>query len=176
VSKIALCPYCRSPQPMEEFREGSQLKVRCQACGVPIESGPRAREGAASQSPTILCIDDDRLVLSVCSDALEWHGFRPLTAPDGPAGIETAKKERPDLILLDIMMPGMTGFEVCQRLRAEPEFQATPIILLTALSNPNLGVKGKEVGATTTMRKPFGTAEIVNTVERILGRKGRATL
>jgi CheY-like chemotaxis protein len=92
-------------------------------------------------------------------------------AADGPSGIETAKSERPDLIILDILMPNMSGLEVCRRLRNEPGLKETPIILLTALQGPDLGVKGRQAGATSTIRKPFGPEHILNAIERILGRK-----
>jgi two-component system alkaline phosphatase synthesis response regulator PhoP len=128
----------------------------------------RSGEGP-DQPATILCIDDDRLLLSFVSDALERRGFRTLVAMDGPSGIEMAKAERPDLILLDVVMPTMNGLEVCRRLRAEAKLAATPVVLLTALNDPHLGFEGKEAGATTTMRKPFGVEHIIATIERILG-------
>jgi CheY-like chemotaxis protein len=120
-----------------------------------------------------LCIDDDRIVLSYCSDALERQGFRTLIASDGPSGIEMAKKDRPDLILLDVMMPDMTGLEVCRRLRAEPGLRDTPIILLTASDDPDLGLKGREAGATSSMRKPWGSGNIISAIEQVLGRQIR---
>jgi DNA-binding response OmpR family regulator len=170
MSRKAFCPFCVSVQPLVEHYEEDEPWLWCATCGSPVERAPGdGRE--RPRPPTILCIDDDRLVLSVCSDALERHGFRSLIALDGLTGIEMARRERPDLIFLDVMMPGMTGLEVCQRLRAEPGLQATPIILLTALTNPNLSVKGREAGATTTMRKPSDPATIIHTVERILARK-----
>jgi CheY-like chemotaxis protein len=84
-----------------------------------------------------------------------------------------AKAERPDLILLDVIMPKMDGLEVCRRLRVEPGLAATPVVLLTALNDPHLGFEGKEAGATTTMRKPFGVEHIISTIERILGPLSR---
>ncbi len=119
---------------------------------------------------TVLCVDDDRLVLGVCTSALEAHGYRVLMATHGQAGIAIAEKERPALILLDIMMPGMDGYEVCQRLRAEPAFRHTPIILMTAMSEPDLEAKGAEAGATLSLRKPFNPEQIVGAVEQVLGR------
>ena len=128
---------------------------------------------AAGSRPTILCIDDDRLVLGICSAALEAKGYRVVMATHGRAGIEAAKKERPDLILLDIMMPGMDGFEVCGCLRADSDLQRTPIVLLTAMNKPDLESKGADAGATLTLRKPFNSDQIVRTVEELLGRKAR---
>jgi putative two-component system response regulator len=129
-----------------------------------VEGGP-----PPAKLPTVLCIDDDQLILGVCRDALEDRGYRTLVATDGLAGIEMAMKERPDLILLDVMMPGMDGFEVCALLRSAPNLKDIPIILLTAMNLPDLDRKGAEAGATLTMRKPFSPAMVADTVARALG-------
>jgi CheY-like chemotaxis protein len=126
---------------------------------------------ARETRPTILLIDDDRLVLGVCTAALEGHGYRVVMATHGQAGIAMAQRERPALILLDIMMSGMDGFEVCRHLRADPALRHTPIILMTAMKEPELEAKGAAAGATLSIRKPFDPGQIVNTVERALGRK-----
>ncbi len=170
MSPTGSCPNCGSVQLVGEVREGNKPRFWCLTCGSTVEA---ARvEGGAPSPPqqTILCIDDDQLVLSVCHDALEDQGYRVLTATDGLAGIEIAKQSRPDLILLDVLMPGMDGFEICGLMRADPDLQETPIILLTAMANPDLQAKGAAVGATFSMRKPFGPERIVSTVERFLGQ------
>ena len=128
-------------------------------------------EQAAASRKTILYIDDDRLLLSLCCDVLEDHGYRTIIATDGPSGIETAKAGRPDLILLDVMMPDMDGYEVCRRLRADPAFREIPIILLTAMQDLRLDAKGQEVGATLTLRKDFGSTGIISTLAQMLSRK-----
>ncbi len=126
---------------------------------------------AEGNRPTVLCIDDDRLVLGVCTSALEAHGYRVLMATHGKAGIAIAEKEHPALILLDIMMPGMDGFEVCQHLRADPAFRHTPIVLMTAMVAPDLEAQGAKVGATLSIRKPFNPEQIISAVEQLLPRK-----
>jgi two-component system response regulator ResD len=72
-------------------------------------------EERTASRPTVLYIDDDRFLLTLCCDLLELHGYRTLLATDGPTGIETATAGRPDVILLDLVMPGMDGLEVCRR-------------------------------------------------------------
>lgn len=171
MTRRGFCPNCRSVQPLGEYQEDGQTGLWCATCRNPIEGSYFAKPTARPRPSTILCIDDDRIVLSFCSDALERLGFRTLVANDGPAGIDTAKRERPDLVLLDVMMPGMNGLETCRRLRAEPTLRETPIILLTASDDPELGTKGRQVGATATMRKPFGSGNIISAVEQALGRK-----
>jgi CheY-like chemotaxis protein len=128
-------------------------------------------EQAAASRQTILYIDDDRLLLTLCCDVLDDSGYRTIIATDGPSGIETAKTARPDLILLDVMMPGMDGYEVCRRLRADPALRDTPIILLTAMQDLHLDAKGQEAGATLTLRKDFGSTGIISTLEQMLSRK-----
>jgi CheY-like chemotaxis protein len=123
---------------------------------------------------TILLIDDDRLVLGVCSSALEDRGYRVVMATHGHAGIAMAQHEQPALILLDIMLADMDGFEVCRRLRADPALRHTPIILMTAMKEPELETKGADAGATLSIRKPFHSGVIVNTVDQALGRKPRS--
>jgi DNA-binding response OmpR family regulator len=172
VSGTEFCPYCRSSQPVDQSQEGVQPEAYCQVCGYPLKRGPE--DAVDVRPPTILWIDDDQLLLSFCCEALQRHGYRTLVAADGLSGIETAKSERPDLIILDILMPNMSGLEVCRRLRNEPGLKETPIILLTALQGPDLGVKGRQAGATSTIRKPFGPEHIINAIERILGRKAAA--
>jgi CheY-like chemotaxis protein len=171
MGRSGFCPFCRSAHPLREARDGDRSQPLCPVCGSLLDAGPG---GEGTDAPaTILCIDDDRLLLSFFSDALERRGFRTLVATDGPSGIEMAKAERPDLILLDVIMPKMSGLEVCRRLRAEPGLAETPVVLLTALNDPHLGFEGKEAGATTTMRKPFGVEHIISTIERILGSPSR---
>lgn len=171
MARRGFCPNCRSVQPLGEYQEEGQSGLWCATCRNPVEASHIEMPPARPRPTAILCIDDDRIVLSFCSDALERQGFRTLVANDGPAGIEAAKRERPDLILLDVMMPGMGGLETCRLLRAEPAIRDTPIILLTATDDPDVGAKGRQAGATATVRKPFGSGNIINAVEQALGRK-----
>jgi CheY-like chemotaxis protein len=177
MSPIGYCQNCRSRQPLGEFREGDQPAFWCQTCGRPVAPPPADGERLSPQPPTVLCIDDDRLLLRLFSDVLERFGFRTVVATDGATGIEVAKRERPTLILLDVVMPGLDGIEVCRRLRAEPELDETRIILLTALEDPELSAQGRAAGATLAIRKPFGPELIVETIQRVLDwRPGQDTL
>jgi DNA-binding response OmpR family regulator len=172
VTTTAFCPYCFSTQPVGEYLVGGERTFRCASCGSPVEVVHPVGKAASAHLPRVLCIDDDRLLLSLFSEALTARGFQTLFATDGPSGIAKAKQERPDLILLDIMMPRMSGFEVCRQLRADPTLKDTPIIILTALEDSNLDLKGRQVGATLSLHKPFGPTDLVSTIQRVLGRNG----
>ena len=158
------CPYCHMRQTLKDDPSHPAGDVYCTNCGAPLP------QTAAPRPPTVLWIDDDRLVLGACVPVLERHGYRVLTATDGATGLATAKQERPDVMLLDVMMPTMTGFEVCQQVRADPNLKAIPIILLTALEDLGVRTMGEKAGATTTIRKPFGPEYIVEFLDARLGR------
>jgi len=135
-------------------------------CGTPLTPEPTIY----ARPTTILWIDDDRLLLSACGDAFEQYGYRLLAASDGPTGIEMAKRDHPDLILLDVVMFGMDGLEVCQRLRAEPSLAETPIVLLTVLDDAGVRERGRELGANAIWSKPFGPEDLIAKVTKLLGR------
>jgi DNA-binding response OmpR family regulator len=171
VTVTYFCPHCNSNQPIYEYMEHGLLKVRCQICGYPVEEGIVQKDTVVFNRPKILCIDDDRLLLGLFVNALASYDYRALTATDGLSGIETAKKERPDLILLDVMMPGLDGFEVCRRIRADPELKDTPVIILTALADPKLNVKGFRAGANLAVQKPFEPKRLIDTIKTALALK-----
>lgn len=173
--RYAYCPRCRAVTPLEDAEAAYLSRLKCAGCGGSLEERPGRIEVAASRPATILCIDDDRLLLGMFSDALEGKGYRALIASDGAAGIATATRSIPDLIVLDVVMPEMDGIEVCRRLRAEPALSQTPIILLTAMADPTLESRGREAGATLTVRKPFGPALVVSIIQDLLDRKGDAS-
>jgi len=162
-----ICPYCHLPQTFTQQPSDPPGEAYCPNCGGPMRWGPQA----AVRPPTVLWVDDDRLLLGACVPVLERQGYRVLVANDGATGIATAKRERPDAILLDVVMPTTNGLEVCRQLRADPALKNIPIILLTALEDVKVGRTGKEAGATTTLRKPSGPEFIVEFLDKIVGRK-----
>jgi CheY-like chemotaxis protein len=166
------CPYCCSTQEKYEFQEDGRRKFRCASCGSPAEDSGLEEESAFGRS-RILCIDDDRLLLGLVKEVIEAHGFEALTAADGPTGLELARTQSPDLILVDVMMPNMSGFEVCRLLRADPKLKGTPIIIITAMADPELKTKGLESGANLAIPKPFRPAQIVTLIKKALELKAR---
>jgi two-component system KDP operon response regulator KdpE len=117
--------------------------------------------------PKILVIDDDEALLQVLQVGLEAQGFEVTAAENGPEGVKAAFRTHPDLVLLDIMMPDMDGYEVSRRLR---ELSDVPIIFLTALSSTPDIVRGLGAGAEDYIVKPFAMAELVARVKTRLPR------
>ncbi len=116
---------------------------------------------------TILVVDDSASVRTLVREYLTAEGFRVVTANDGRAALFTARSEKPDLILLDIMMPEMTGYEFIRAYRKE---RATPIILLTAKLEESDKVLGLELGADDYVTKPFGMRELAARINAVLRR------
>jgi len=112
--------------------------------------------------PRILVVEDDRMTREVVKDVLELRGYRVLLAKDGLEGLERAKAELPDLIIMDVMMPKLDGFEVCRRLKGEPASQRIPIIILSAREH------FEDCGADLYMHKPFQPFHLVNNVAKAL--------
>jgi two-component system cell cycle response regulator len=103
----------------------------------------------------ILLIDYEERLLRVMKTNLEIEGYEVLTAMSGGTGIASAVVDQPDIIILDIMMPDIDGWEISRRLRSEPQTKYIPIIILTALDEPHHVVKGFESGADDYLAKPF---------------------
>lgn len=166
------CPYCCSTQEKYQYEEDGQRKFRCASCGTPAEASGLKEESTFDRAK-VLCIDDDRLLLGLVKDAIEAHGFEAMTASDGPSGLALAKVHRPDLILVDVMMPKMSGFEVCQQLRADPKLKGTPIIIITAMADAELKAKGLEAGANLAIPKPFNPTQIIALIKKALELKAK---
>jgi DNA-binding response OmpR family regulator len=118
----------------------------------------------------ILVVDDEAVLVETIAYNLEQAGYRVVTASDGNSALEAARSESPDLILLDIMLPGIDGLEVCRQLRRESSTATTPIVMLTAKSDEIDKVVGLEVGADDYVTKPFGRRELLARVRALLRR------
>jgi CheY-like chemotaxis protein len=135
----------------------------------------------------ILVVDDSRSIIRIVKLVLERHGYRVVTAHDGFEALKVAFREEPDVILLDVMMPGLDGYEVCRRLQDRPETRAASVIFLTVkgrLDLPDLpGIektmdqniedraKGFETGAIGFISKPVSAKEVLDEIERVLALK-----
>jgi len=118
-------------------------------------------------SSLILVVDDEPKIVRLARDYLEKNGFRVVTAADGPSALAMTRREKPDLIVLDLLLPGMDGREVCRVLRNESD---VPIIMLTALSEESDQIVGLEIGADDYIVKPFSPRALVARVRALLRR------
>lgn len=119
---------------------------------------------------SVLVVEDESDVVDLLRYNLGRAGFEVLIANTGPRGLEMARQNRPDAIVLDLMLPGLSGHEVCRRLKAERDTAAIPIIMLTAKGEPAERVKGLELGADDYVTKPFSPRELVLRVQGLLRR------
>jgi len=119
------------------------------------EEGPRGR---------VLIIDDEAFILTVTRGILQASGFEVLTAKNGIEGVEQARREHPDVIILDVMMSGIDGYETCRRLKKDEGTRDIAVIMLTALENEKFNSKAFQAGAEWTITKSLDPAKLISTV------------
>ena len=120
-------------------------------------------------SKKILVADDEPNIVISLEYLLKREGYAVLVARDGQEALDVIARERPDLVLLDVMMPIKSGFEVCQAVRANEDLQGTKILMLTAKGRDTDVAKGTAMGADAYMTKPFATRDLVQKVAQMLG-------
>lgn len=119
---------------------------------------------------TILIVDDEADLLDLIEYNLEKEGYNVLKAENGQEGIRLARKHRPDLIILDVMMPKMTGIEVCKILKEDNELRTKPVIFLTARGDEKTEIEGLDIGADDYLMKPISTTKLVSRIRATLRR------
>lgn len=122
----------------------------------------------------ILVVDDEESLVEFVSRALRLNGYKTVCAYDGDTALSLADEEMPDLILLDLMLPMMDGWEVCRRLKGDAKTKRIPVLMLTARSSTEDVVQGLELGADDYMRKPFPLEELLARVRALLRRSAGA--
>ena len=118
----------------------------------------------------VLVIDDEAPIRLLCRVNLEAEGMEVLEAADGPTGLEEARRERPDVILLDVMMPALDGWRVAEHLLDDPSTAEIPIIFLTARAEFRDRARGLDIGGVDYVTKPFNPLELASLVRELLGR------
>ncbi|HZW25930.1 MAG TPA: response regulator [Gallionella sp.] len=125
-------------------------------------------DGLPPAAATILVVDDSQPNVKLLRLILTAAGYRVIGAYSGPEALEMLHRERPDAMLLDVRMPGMSGYEVCRKVREDPEFSDLPVIMVTALSMAEQRIAGIEAGATDFISKPFNKKELLARVRASL--------
>ncbi|MBT0662982.1 response regulator [Geobacter pelophilus] len=116
----------------------------------------------------ILIVEDEESLLKLESILLSSKGYKVVGVADGVAAIEEIFSNIPDLVILDVMLPGIDGFEVCRRIKEDPATSKIPVIMLTARKNTQDMDRGLQSGADAYITKPFKSAQLIGTIERIL--------
>lgn len=138
---------------------------------MPPPSGNSDRKpGAPASRQKALIIEDERDIRELIRVHLEAEGFTVLEAADGEFGLTLVRRERPAVVILDVMLPGASGLEICRRIRAEESTVRVPVVLLTARSSEADKVVGLEIGADDYVTKPFSPRELVARVKALLRR------
>jgi len=118
----------------------------------------------------IMIVEDEESLLKLESILLSAKGYSVTGVRDGESALEEIRSHKPDLVLLDIMLPLLDGFEVCRRIRENPETSTIPVIMLTARKDSQDRCRGLEAGADAYITKPFKSAEVIETIESLLKR------
>jgi DNA-binding response OmpR family regulator len=121
--------------------------------------------------PKILVVDDEEHIVMILKDSLEFSGFQVVTALDGQEALDMVAKEKPELVVLDIGMPKLDGWEVCRRLKSSPETQSIPVIILTAYAQTSDQKKGAQLGADRFITKPCDLTYLVEEINALLAKR-----
>lgn len=125
---------------------------------------------SAGMDITVLVVEDENDVVDLLRYHLKRAGYKVLIEKTGDAGLDAARRNRPDAAIFDVMMPGMTGLEVCRALKGDPDTADIPVLMLTAKSEVKDRVKGLEIGADDYVTKPFSPKEVVLRVQGMIRR------
>jgi two-component system, cell cycle response regulator len=117
----------------------------------------------------VLVVDDDELTREVLDTVLDLEDYDVETVADGESALAAVRDDPPDVVVLDVMMPDVDGFEVCRRLKADPATDGVPVILLTALTGSEDRAEGERCGADAFLTKPFSPLELIHRVEALAG-------
>jgi two-component system alkaline phosphatase synthesis response regulator PhoP len=123
----------------------------------------------AARPLKVLVVDDEAPIRLLCRVNLEAEGMDVLEAPDGPSGLDLARSERPDAVLLDVMMPGLDGWTVAERLLGDEETREIPIVFLTARADLRDRARGMDLGGLGYVTKPFNPVELASLVREVVG-------
>jgi PleD family two-component response regulator len=159
-------PFELTQQPPE-----GKTKSRKKPAAIKAKEKPIRKEQETNVTTKILIVEDDRTTIKIITHILEQHDYKVEFATDAEEGLKKSLKEKPDLILLDIMMPGMDGFQLLAKLQATEETSWIPVIILSSLSGEKDILKGLERGATDYILKPFSPQILFFKIKKLLSLK-----
>ena len=136
---------------------------------ISIQGEATSDEKPEKDTKRILVVDDEEGIVKVVKMYLEHHRYEVITANDGQEGLEKAKTEKPDLIILDLMLPKINGYKVCGLLKKDSKYAKTPIVLFTAKTQEKDVKLGEEVGADAYITKPFEPEVLLSKIEELIG-------
>jgi two-component system alkaline phosphatase synthesis response regulator PhoP len=142
--------------------------------GGAVGDPPPARKGSLLLSKHVLAIEDDKDILELITYNLEREGYEVTGVMSGEDGVDAAVSDKPDLVLLDLMLPGMDGLEVCRKLKADPDTAHIPVIMVTAKGEESDIVTGLELGADDYVTKPFSPKVLIARMRAVKRRRARA--
>jgi DNA-binding response OmpR family regulator len=125
-------------------------------------------------APRILIVDDEPNIVLSLEFLMQHEGWETVIARDGEAALDALGMEKPDLVILDVMLPRMSGFDVCERIRSDPRWRDVRILMLTAKGRETEIARGMRAGADAYVTKPFSTKDLVAQVRGMLGGEGQA--
>jgi len=146
------------------FEKVLQVNSDDKAAQIYVESCRKVLGIIMPKQPVILVVDDMPINIKLLFDILKEHHFEVLIAKDGETALKVVERRKPHLILLDIMMPGINGFEVCQRLKENIKTQDIPVVFMTTLSDTDDKIKGFQLGAVDYITKPFKAEEVLSRI------------
>lgn len=118
---------------------------------------------------TILVAEDERDIRELIAFTLQYHGFEVISAENGEQALQLAAEAKPDLLLLDVRMPRLTGYEVCQKVKERDDLRHIPVVFLSAKGQESEIVQGRQVGAVDYILKPFSPQELAERLKAVLG-------
>jgi DNA-binding response OmpR family regulator len=118
----------------------------------------------------VLIVEDEPSIVLSLEFLLQRHGYETAVATDGEEALALVRRLRPDVVLLDVMMPKRNGYEVCRAIKADPELAAIPVVMVSARGQEVEVMKGLEIGASAYITKPFGNAELLEAIRAVLPR------
>ncbi|MGZ3525672.1 MAG: response regulator [Thermodesulfobacteriota bacterium] len=157
---------------VEELSQESWDEIVC-AAREHFSAEAIARKDKPAKKKRILIVEDQAVISNMLKMRLEANNYEAITAGDGEEGLEKACKEKPSLIILDVMLPKMNGYKVCQILKADPKYSAIPIILSSGRTPQEVRKVSKEVGADAFVSKPFEAEELLSKMKELLEKPKR---